>query len=375
LGETQSLVKPLTPEELQTFSDLLAGIPVRFFQVLSDEARPESDVSHLLAVMQHGEADRVPFVEFEVHSHEAYEFVLERELSVEQRLAGGGVPHVTAEDQVEFAQRLGLDAIVCHLDRLPCDRREKADLIRTLSDLQRLEPRQSLASHLDSLERHLRAARGTGVGVMVGFPSFYGAAVQATGTDSLQAGALDQAVLEAVMDAMLEYWEQVVRAVCDRFGGDIAVVLVEEDLSRADDVTLFRDLYQRRMKGLLSPAKEHDILVALDTRGQVQDLLPILHDVGFDAVHPRDCGLDDLRQIGDEWAGRMTMIGGVLTTLLTSGSRSEITEQVKDCCARLGPGGGYVLSTTTGIPGDVLPENLFVMAQAVHKHGRVKSLE
>ncbi len=39
-----------------------------------------SDVNRLLAVLQHREADRVPYIEFEIASKAVYEYVLEHEL-------------------------------------------------------------------------------------------------------------------------------------------------------------------------------------------------------------------------------------------------------------------------------------------------------
>ena len=80
-------------------------------------------------------------------------------------------------------------------------------------------------------------------------------------------------------------------------------------------------------------------------------------------------------RLKEEWAGQMAFIGGFPIECLAEGTRLEIEEQVKAHCRRLGPGGGYVLATTASFTGAVPPENLLVLAQAIHKYGRFELLK
>ena len=70
----------------------------------------------------------------------------------------------------------------------------------------------------------------------------------------------------------------------------------------------------------------------------------------------------------------MALIGNVHTPLLAYGDKEEIEEHVRDYCARLGPGGGWVLGSSTSIMAGIPPENFVTMIEAAHKYGRYGSL-
>ena len=52
----------------------------------------------------------------------------------------------------------------------------------------------------------------------------------------------------------------------------------------------------------------------------------------------------------------------------------EIEEEVRRYCEKLGPGGGYVLGSSTSIMEGIPPENFVALTQAVHKYGHYQSL-
>jgi uroporphyrinogen-III decarboxylase len=98
-------------------------------------------------------------------------------------------------------------------------------------------------------------------------------------------------------------------------------------------------------------------------------LLPLLKEIGFDAIHPVWSDQEALLQVKRQ-AQDLTLIGGIPISLLTHGTREEIEEAVAGCCARLGSEGNYILSSSTGIIGEIPPHNLVTMTQAVQKYGR-----
>jgi uroporphyrinogen-III decarboxylase len=106
----------------------------------------------------------------------------------------------------------------------------------------------------------------------------------------------------------------------------------------------------------------------------VTKLLPTLIEIGFDAVHPTRLDQHDLRQVQRQ-ARNLALIGGMPTSLLAHGDREEIKQAVADCYTRFGRDGGYVLSSSTGILGDIPPENLVTMTRAVQRFGRYDSAE
>jgi uroporphyrinogen decarboxylase len=106
----------------------------------------------------------------------------------------------------------------------------------------------------------------------------------------------------------------------------------------------------------------------------MDNILPILYDVGIRINHPVEPESNDLAQVKEKWAGKMALIGNVHTPLLAYGSKDEVEAQVREYCQTVAPGGGYVLGSSTSIMEGVNPENFEAMVRAVHKYGRYGSL-
>lgn len=348
----------------------------------------KSDVSRLLMALNHQEPDRLPHIELWVTSKGVYEYVLERELNYAIGDAAEGGQSITPEDDVEFAQRLGEDGVLCNFNwrpnnvlRLATDGTEHYvdGTIKTWADLDDLEPPPSLDDQIRYLERYLRAAQGTGVGVIANLTSFFDSAMLAIGVaDSFYMFHDNLPLVEKLMDALLEHQEKVMRAVCDRFARDLALVMVNDDIGHNSGLMvhpdLFMEIFPHRMRRLIAPAKEHGKLVLMHTDGEMERILPILYDIGIDVNHPVEPESNDIFELKKKWAGKMALIGNIPTVLLAYGSKDEIEETVREYCVRLAPGGGYVLGSSTSIMDGVSPANFVAMVESVHKYGRYGAL-
>jgi len=387
--EQSSMVKPLSPEKRRSASALTPGwimsVPLGKRRASDCD---KSDVNRLLKVLQHQEADRVPHLELWVTSKSVYEYVLEHELKYDIVDARVGDQSIRPEDAVDFALRLGMDAVVCNFSWRPNNVfRSTADgtqryvngSVKSWADLADLEPPSSLTAQLSQLERYVRAAQGTGVGVIANFTSFFDSAMLAVGvSDALCMFHDNRPFLENLMDTLLEHQESVMRAVCDRFADDLALVMINDDVAHNSGLMvhpeIFVEIFSRRMKRLLAPAQEHGKLILMHTDGKMDQALPILYEIGFDAVNPIEPESNDIFELREHWAGKLAFVGNIPTTLLAYGSREEIEEKVREYCVRLAQGGGYVLSSSTSIMEGIPPENFAVMIQAAHKYGRFGSL-
>jgi uroporphyrinogen decarboxylase len=112
----------------------------------------------------------------------------------------------------------------------------------------------------------------------------------------------------------------------------------------------------------------------MHTGGKVNQILPLLADIGFDAIHPVDPRFNDIFEIRQHWQGKLALVGNVPGPLLVRGTRERIEDRVREYCAKLAPGGGYVLSSSGKITKDIPPANLVTMTRAVHKYGRYGAL-
>jgi hypothetical protein len=363
-GERLGLAQPgpAATETVAAADELVSDVPQRHVGI------EKSDMGRLLKVLQHQEADRVPFLELEITSRAVYEYVLEHEVVYEPTSARLGAQTVRPEDHIEFALRLGMDAVPCSFFWHP-------ELV-AWDDLSRPP---ALTDQLSYLERYLRASQGTHVGVIVSFSSFLDRALLAAGIahdpEQLRGG---KRRLEQVMDLILGNQEKVMRVVCDRFSDDLALVVIRDNIAHEAGlvlpIDLFMEVFPQRMERLIAPAKEHGKLLIMHSSGQVDQFLPLLYDLGFDAIHPVEAEFNDIFDIKKRWTEKLAIIGNVPTTLLARASTRDIEEVVRDYCIRLAPGGGYVLSSSGPISDDIPPANLVAMIRAVQRHGRFGSL-
>ncbi len=347
-----------------------------------------SNINRLLAAFRHQEPDRLPHLELWVTSQAVYEYVLERKLDYKIGDAAEGGQSITPEDDVEFAQRLGQDAVLCNFNWRPNNvfhvakdgtRHYVDGTIKTQADLDNLEPPPDLSEQLRHLERYLKAAQGTGVGIIPNLTSFFDSAMLAIGvTDALYMFYDDRPLLEKLMDILLEHQHKVMRAVCDAYGSEIALVMINDDIAHNAGLMIhpkmFTQIFPQRMKQLIAPAKDCGKLVLMHTDGKLDEVLPILYEVGININHPVEPESNDLLETKLKWAGRMAFIGNVHTPMLAYGRKEQIEEQVKTYCETVAPGGGYVLGSSTSIMEGIVPENFVAMVQAVHKYGRYGSL-
>ena len=344
----------------------------------------KSNVNRLLTALNHQEPDRLPHIELWVTSQSVYEHILERKLDYKIGDAAEGGQSILPEDDVEFAQRLGQDAVLCNFNWRPNNifklatdgtRHYIDGSIKTEADLENLDPPPDLNDQLCYLERYLKAARGTGVGIIPNLTSFFDSAMLAIGVkDSFYMFYDNRPLLEKLMDILVEQQTKVMQAVCNRFREEIALVMVNDDIGYNSGLmikqSMFMEIFPQRMKRLIAPAKEIGKLVLMHTDGKLDTILPILYEVGINVNHPVEPESNNLAEVKKKWAGRMALIGNVHTPLLAFGAREEVEEKVREYCITVAPGGGYVLGSSTSIMEGVNPENFETMVRAVHKYGR-----
>jgi LacI family transcriptional regulator len=368
-------VKSMSPDQRRNLArridNLVVSAPRRDAQ-LSDYNK--SDVGRLLKVLRFEEADRLPHLEMHVTNQAVYEYVLERSLEYDPADVRVRDQAVAPTDHVEFAQRLGMDAVACHLlwhssQLFTGPARTAADLKRTVS----------LVEQITHLEQYVRAAQGTRVGVIASLGSFFDAALRAAAVDDVQASFLgDRPFIEELMDVLVDYQEKLMRVVCDRFAADLALVVVNDQVADGNGLRIATDLFAEvfgpRMQRLIAPAQEHGKPLLLHTPGKIGEALSFLHELGFAGVLPVPAEHNDVFEMKGRWAGKLVLLGSFPTDLLMRGSREEIENKVREYCARLGPGGGYVLGSSGSITKDIPPESFVTMTRAVHKYGRYGSL-
>ena len=167
------------------------------------------------------------------------------------------------------------------------------------------------------------------------------------------------------------------RAVIDRFGDDLALVMVNDDIGHNSGLLIspkmFMQIFPDRMKRLIAPAKDHGLKVLMHTDGKLDGILPILYDVGIDANHPVEPESNDIVEVKKKWAGKMALIGNIQYDDFHSITREQMAAAVRavlDECR----GQRLILSPSAGpyeehIPQRVI-ENYRVFMETGWEYGR-----
>lgn len=349
---------------------------------------PDPDINQLLKAFRLEKPDRVPYLEYWVTSIEIIEHILGRkakfmELSKEKKQASSTLgAQIVPEDMIQFAKRTGMDAIgVTFVWRPGNIFRSASDgtqhyvdgSIKNWEDLKTMESPPEINEELKNLDHYLEAAEGTSIGVYPSVSSFFDGTYLAIGTQDFMLTLYDdRKFLEALMDIILEYYAQVTEAV-SRYD-EIPFVFINDDIAYKDGLMIhpdmFRELFVPRMERMLSPVKSKDKTITYHTDGNLKQVLPILIDLGFSAIHPIEPAANNIYELKKQFGDRVCLVGNIDTTLLAYGTKEQIEEDVMEHIQRLSPSGGYVVSAGNSIMEGIPPENFLTLVNTVHKYGQ-----
>jgi LacI family transcriptional regulator len=256
--------------------------------------------------------------EYAITSRSLYRYVLEREPEVEYFAQ---TALITPEDQIEFAQRSGLAAIPCRFPYQPSFAHEARDDEQPSFDF------PLFTDLLDFFDRYIRAARNTNVGIAADFRSIVGDTLRIVGSLGGFDGEDGLLLLEKVADDLADYQTKVIQLICDRFGTDIAFVMLSDNLADSDGLRLplevFQTIFSERLRRLLHPAQEHDLPTVLYTPGVLKSVIPLIRQLGFDGIYIAQAEGNDFIALREAANGQLSFMGGIPVSSLIGTIPSE----------------------------------------------------
>jgi uroporphyrinogen decarboxylase len=167
--------------------------------------------------------------------------------------------------------------------------------------------------------------------------------------------------LEKFLAAVGEYIDII------RFGDDLGMQSGPQISPR-----MYREFFKPRHKLMWNRAKQlANVKVMLHCCGGVRELLPDLIDAGLDAINPVQisCASMDAGELKKEFGKEMVFWGGGCDTqtILPYGTPEAVRKHVREQVKLLSPGGGYVFQQVHNILGNVRPENVVAMFEAIHE--------
>jgi len=128
----------------------------------------------------------------------------------------------------------------------------------------------------------------------------------------------------------------------------------------------WRRFIKPRIARMYERAKRGGKFVSQHSCGDILELFPDLIDIGLDVYQTFQPEIYDIAAVKREFGRDLTFWGGISTQrALPFLSPEQIRRLTRDTVATMRPGGGYIVAPTHAIPGDVPPENIVAMVEAM----------
>ncbi|MFW2366004.1 MAG: uroporphyrinogen decarboxylase family protein [Desulforhopalus sp.] len=141
---------------------------------------------------------------------------------------------------------------------------------------------------------------------------------------------------------------------------------------------MFRQMVRPHLEKLWGYAKEKlqaknpKAKIMLHSCGAIKPFIPDWIDMGLDVldpIQPRAKGMDPFGLKAD-FGDKLTFHGGIdAQHFLPFGTEEEVRQETRKYIQALAPGGGYICAPVHNVQGDVPPENLIAMRDAVEEFG------
>jgi uroporphyrinogen decarboxylase len=180
--------------------------------------------------------------------------------------------------------------------------------------------------------------------------------------------------VERLLDALMEQHLKTLDKVCRAVGDIVDIVRFGDDLGTVGGPFMaaktYRQLFKPRHKMLCDFVKKNSKMrTFLHSCGSIHALLPDLIEAGIEIINPvqTNCRNMEPERLKQDFGKDICFWGGGCDTrtVLPKGTPAEIKEHVKSRLEIFAPGGGFVFNTVHNILGDVPPENIVAMYEAI----------
>lgn len=183
--------------------------------------------------------------------------------------------------------------------------------------------------------------------------------------DMLEAPSFVDQLFDRLTEFNLGILEEVLRWPIDG-------VLFGDDWGQQRGLLFGRRLWQRfikpRLAEMYAVVRRAGKAVMIHSCGKVQELFPELIELGLEVFNPFQPDVMDPAEMKRQYGNRLTFYGGVsVQSLLPRGTPQQVWEQVRRLRDIAGRGGGFILSPSHDMPGDIPLPNMVAMIEAAQE--------
>ena len=195
--------------------------------------------------------------------------------------------------------------------------------------------------------------------------------------------ATAKTLMDKILDMKIKYWDMVLEEL-----GDLVDIVVEtDDYGTQNSQLVSYDIYKEMihpglkeltgfLRGKLNAKKTggEKGYIFLHSCGNVRPFIPSFIEMGIDIINPVHISADGMAPapLKKDFGKDITFWGGGVETqtILPTGTVQQVKEDVKRNVEALMPGGGFVFNTVHNIQGEVPPENIVAMWDALAEYGK-----
>lgn len=281
----------------------------------------------------------------------------------------------TPEKQVKLAKLLGWDAI-CGGGAgpdLPSAIKVASDgtshyVPGVLTSLDQLRPHPDPRPWLEPLQKRIAVAHDEGLAVWFILTWCFEAINVAMGLEHLAFKCYDDIdFLHTAFEWVEAHNRLMIREVVIPSGVDF--VLLSGDCAFKTGLMvhpqMFRELTCERTRVTVQPLKDHGIPYTLHTDGKIDDVAPMLIELGFCALHGIEAQANDLGDVKQRFGRDLCLVGNMDVVFLTRATKEEVRKKTEQMLMIGSPGGRYVAACNTS-PLDYIPyENYLAMVDVI----------
>jgi len=153
---------------------------------------------------------------------------------------------------------------------------------------------------------------------------------------------------------------------------DIDGILFGEDWGQQRGLIFSPKLWRRfikpRIAQMYAATRQAGKTVLIHSCGKVQELFPELIDLGLDVFNPFQPDVMDPYEMKALYGDRLAFYGGVsVQQLLPHGTPQMVRDEVRRLMDVVGRDGGFIISPSHDMPGDIPVENMVALIETVRE--------